>query len=566
MLLAAGFVFAACSEDEEVTPAPMPTGAQVFFGPEVSGTIELPTTASQYVIPVYRANTSGAITVPINATLEEGTILSVPESVSFADGEESTELVITYNPEDIEYGKYENVKLAIADNYSTPYGYSVVNLKMGATEWVSMGMGYYRDDLFTSWYAIDNQVYALEIQKNVVVEGMYRVVNPYGAAYPYNDPGDWDDSQDYYLVIDATDPDYVWIPTFHTGCDWGKGEMWFLSFVQYYINGGNALDVIKAVKPELFGTFKDGIITMPANAMLAARGDDGYWYSNPNGMFAVALPGNRFADYSMEYEYLGRFIGTDQQYYIEGIATLGDDIASAKAALVTAETYEETLAAIIAGEAGIDIANGEAFRLPFDESGIYYVLIVAFNEAGEYVGDFTSKVNAVIEGGTTTVTWEAQFVGDYYYDLFSSEEEPAIDTDLTLSVDADNDAHYQIAPWGNGQTLEFILNEDGTITVPAEQPSGVSGTKGELYVADVQTFTGGSADYADKVSYYEGGKFTLWMVYYNDQEAWLAQDTFTLTGNASVKASHVAIKRAADIKKITNVRLQKRNLKKAFAM
>ena len=94
----------------------------------------------------------------------------------------------------------------------------------------------------------------------------------------------------------------------------------------------------------------------------------------------------------------------------------------------------------------------------------------------------------------------------------------------------------------------------------------MSGNKGELFVTDVQTFTGGSADYADYVSYYESGKFTLCLVYYNDQEAWLAVDTFTLTGAAGVKAARVAVKRAADIKKSANVRLQKRNLKKAFAM
>lgn len=573
MFLAAGFAFASCSDKYEYTPAPAPSGAQVYFSNEMSDIIELSKSESSFKVTVLRAATEGEISVPVKATMPEGSIFNVPATVSFADGENASDIVVTYNPDELNYGDYTDITLQIGDEtYTTPYGVSTYSFSAGATAWVSMGKGYYREDLFTSWYAVDNLIYEVEIEKNVVEEGMYRVVNPYGEGFPYNDPGDWDDTQNYYMVIDATDPDYVWIPAFNTGCDWGKGEFNFLSFVQYYLNKGKTLDAIKSSNPELFGTLKDGVITMPEpNSMLAARGEDGYYYSNPNGMFAVALPGSRIADYSLAYEYKGRFIDTNKQYYVEGVATFGDDVATAQAALVTEDTYESVYDAIVAGtyENAVPVVDGEAFRLPFDETGIYYVLIVAYNADGEVAGELTSKVKAEIEnGGEPSVTWEAAYVGNYYYDLFSDpdKEEYEIDEGLTLSVDADNDAHYQIAPWGNEKTLEFIWNEDGSITVPADQPTGVSGAKGELFVTDVQTFTDGNEKYAAYVSGYEGGKFTFYLVYYNDGEAYIAEDTFTLTGTAGVKKNiTISTKQASDIKKARAIRLTKLNLKRFAA-
>lgn len=566
MLLTAGLVLTSCGDTYEYSPAAAPAGAQVYFSNEGASTIELSKSQSSFNVTVLRANTQGDIDVPVTATMPDGSIYNVPATVHFADGESSANLVITYNPDQLNYGDYTDISLQIGDeSYTTPYGVSTYAFKAGATAWVSMGNGLMRDDLFTSWYNIDNMTYEVEIEKNVVEEGLYRVVNPYGATYPYNDPGDWDASQDYYMVIDATDPDYVWIPEFHTGTDWGKGEMWFLSFVQYNLNRGASLAALKSQNPEYFGTFEDGIFSFPeANSMLAGRGEEGYWYSNPNGLLAVALPGARFSDYTIEYEYVGRFIDTDKQYYVEGVPTLGEDVITAKAALVTADTYEAVREQMIAGEAGIDIANGEAFRLPFDETGTYYVLILAFNEEGEVANELTSKVNAVIESGEPSITWEPRYVGDYYYSLLSDPDagEMAIDENLVLSVDADNESHYQIAPWGNGeQTLELYINEDGTITVPEDQPTGFSGAKGELFVADVQTYTGGDEKYAKYVSTFAQNVFTLYLAYYNDGEAYISADTFTLTGNAEVKkAVRINHKRIADLKSVSN-KLPKKTLK-----
>ncbi|MBR1664882.1 MAG: hypothetical protein IJ699_01460 [Bacteroidaceae bacterium] len=544
MLLAVGCAFTACKDEDDQRPIIPVEGPQVFFSSELPETIELSKSTNSFSIPVTRVDSVGALTVPVTVTLPDGSIFTAPKSVTFADGQKTTNLVISYDPNAIVYGDYTDITVQIGDeNVTTPYGNSAFTFSAGATAWVSMGMATFRDDLVAGTYGADPITYEVEIEKNIVEDGIYRLVYPYGAGYPYNDPGDWDTTKDYYMLIDATDPDYVWVPAFETGLNWGDGPMSIGSFVQYFLDQGNSLDAIKANVPEYFGTLENGVITFPEPKSFLAGFNGTYdtYYSNNRGMTAIALPGSRIADYTVKYEYLGRFIDTEGQYYVEGVPSLGEDIVSAKAALVTAETLEDVYAALVAGEYkdAVDVLDGETFRLPFDETGTYYVLIIGFDEEGNPVGELASKVDAVIETGEEPASsWEALYVGDYYYDLLSNPKENKfeIDEGLTLYRDAENHSLYKIEPWGNGCSLQFILNEDNSITIPAGQPTGISGAHGELFVTDIQTFSGNSEDYANYVSNYKDGVFTFYTVFYNEQDRYgVGHDTFTLTGNAEVK-------------------------------
>ena len=91
--------------------------------------------------------------------------------------------------------------------------------------------------------------------------------------------------------------------------------------------------------------------------------------------------------------------------------------------------------------------------------------------------------------------------------------------------------------------------------MPEDQSVGYAGQKGELFVTDVQTYTEGDAEYADYVSSYdaEKGVFTFCLVYYNDGEAHIGVDTFTLKGKAGVKAQHVSSKHV----KLDNKRMKR---------
>lgn len=155
----------------------------------------------------------------------------------------------------------------------------------------SLGTGLYTEDfLFGLFNGLENVTYEVEIEESEDNPGKYRLVNPYGAAYPFNAEGDYDASQDYYMVIDAQDPASVYIPLQGVGCDWGYGEWEVYSLAAYYLDNGKTAEEVKAAG--YFGTLADGVITFPESSLLiTSSGLGGYYTGNTAGAFKVVLPG-----------------------------------------------------------------------------------------------------------------------------------------------------------------------------------------------------------------------------------------------------------------------------------
>lgn len=175
----------------------------------------------------------------------------------------------------------------------------------GEALWVPCGTGLYREDLVTGFFNVESIVYEVEIEKNTLEEGLYRLVNPYGKPYPYNEPSDYDEDSITYMIINATDSNYVYVEESPTTMDWGYGAFSMQSMVSYYLAAGNTMEQIKAARPDVFGTLRNGVITMPENSMIISMSDydDGGWYiTNVNGLFAVALPGKAMPDAYEEEE------------------------------------------------------------------------------------------------------------------------------------------------------------------------------------------------------------------------------------------------------------------------
>ena len=62
-----------------------------------------------------RVDSVGALTVPVTAVLPDGSIFTVPTSVTFADGQKTADLVISYNPDDVVYGEYSDLTVQIGE-------------------------------------------------------------------------------------------------------------------------------------------------------------------------------------------------------------------------------------------------------------------------------------------------------------------------------------------------------------------------------------------------------------------------------------------------------------------
>jgi hypothetical protein len=152
----------------------------------------------------------------------------------------------------------------------------------------SLGMCSYTDDIVCTTFGLSTVTYEVEIQESVDNPGKYRLVNPYGEIYPYNEPGDWDADNTYYLTIDATDPDYVNLVQSDLGIDWGYGPITAMSLADYYIATGQAThEEMKAAG--YYGKLVDGVITFNVKTLGIAMG--GKLYSaNQLGGFKVVLP------------------------------------------------------------------------------------------------------------------------------------------------------------------------------------------------------------------------------------------------------------------------------------
>ncbi|MDR0988613.1 MAG: hypothetical protein LBM06_04015 [Prevotellaceae bacterium] len=366
------------SEAEKYVRGELPDNAQVFFSNTLPATIDVTKDASSVQIEVSRAKVEAAATVNISSVGGDG-LYTIPSSVTFAAGAATTQLIISYDPEQIAYDDYKEITLTVAADGSTPYANSSYTFRLGIpSPWKSLGEGLYREDVIGPLYELDVVDLKVEIQENELTPGLFRLVNPY-AKYPL---GVKDTSRDYYLEINATNPNEVYITHQALGItlDNSDGPLGIYSFAAYTADNG------KTPTADMWGMYANGIITFPANQVLASLGTSLY-YGNTNGKFMIAMPGIEVKDYSAELTYKGRFVDIAGNNYAIIADTLGADVASAKIAIARRGNEQAVLNGIIDGSVESVAVNADGMvQVPCDMSGAMTAIIVTYaeNKAQEY--------------------------------------------------------------------------------------------------------------------------------------------------------------------------------------
>ena len=184
------------------------------------------------------------------------------------------------------------VAVAFAGGEAQVSAYAKFYTEQGGPQWTSLGKGLYTEECLMDYYGndayfADPLTYEVEIQENTNKPGLYRLVEPYGSAFPYNEEGDWDATQNWYVIVDATDPNGVFIPEQRTGLDWGDGEFSIQSMGSYYMDGGYDFATVKSAG--LMGTLAGGVITFPDKGLLCILANDAI-YGNENGLTKIVLP------------------------------------------------------------------------------------------------------------------------------------------------------------------------------------------------------------------------------------------------------------------------------------
>ena len=493
MLLTVGVMLGitACSSDNNWQPGSV-SGQQVFFSNNLGSSYEISPTENSFSVQVSRYDKSGALNVPLTVTMNEGSIFNVPTSVSFADGQDVANLVISYNPADIVYGKYDTITVVLNDAaVTTPYGISTYKFTAGVTEWVKLkGSGLYRDDFIGSlWSSVGNQVWDVDIYESAITPGRYKVATPYSPDYGFRKSklwsneeeilGYWKNTGNCDMIIDATDPDFVYFQYFDSGLldlpD--EGMLGMTSYVWYWLRNGNDLESIKAARPSYFGKLKDNVITFetPKTLLMTMNGENELkWYGNANGMLAIALPGGVFSDYSASVVYEGIFTNPAGEVFAMGSLKLGPDATNVKGIVMPANVDANAVAdAIAAGELeAADVAAG-SFQLPISEemSGKLQIIIAVID--GEDVKTVATAEFEYYGGGANP--WKSlgqgYFVDDMILPLFSYDPEPyPVDIEESTSTPG----LYRLVKMYSAVAADFgVASGTGDVLVHAENPNGV---------------------------------------------------------------------------------------------
>ena len=557
---------AACTSDYEYDTPEALKGAQVYFSNTLPSKIEVNKESGNFDVTLSRQNTEGELTVPLMFTADEGNIYTVPSTVTFADGEATANIHITFNPDELVYGNYVGGTISFdADNFSTPFGATSYQFKAGASAYedVEGGKGKFRDGLISALYGIEVLEYDVQIQKDAHTPGIYRVVAPYGqkgwsGANPWYTAFDENESNTD-MIIDATDPDFVYIKgTFNTGVTLNSsdGVLSAISYVQYLLDNGNSLDLIKSKKPELFGTFKDGIFSFPAKSILLYFGSGGdLYYGNTDGMLRVAMPGVVLKDYNVGVEYLGRMTDTNDKDNAVFNLTFGADVTTVKYALVKeGEDLDKTASGIIDGSVeATEISEAGRVEVPFEESGNYYLVTVSY-ENGEAKGadatPITLKSSKDAEEQFEEVAYGVFTLGvEDISGPFFPEDGPIgcflekiggtspYPSEATLLQSKSDPTHFRITPWLiDGYDFDFTWNKETGVISVSNNNSGVTGNKAgeKVIVDDVATIIGGpNASAAGVLNSYHENVFTFNLVYHLGNGIFaMEKETFEITATA----------------------------------
>lgn len=265
-LMSLVFVTVSCNTDFVGTKIdPSDLQDKVSFVQSVVSDTELAATVTSYDIQVGRSCADNAASYKVVAV--DGFPKDIcPSSVSFAAGEYSS--VISIDLSEVPVGKLLKGAIALfADNDNVSKSSINVSLQK-AYNWQPYGTVKITDGLIIDVFNAPSATWQVEALKAEGLE-VYRILEPYGPTYPFNEPGDftlgakWD--------INATNPDAVTFDRTYLGFDWGYGEF------NIVLNG------------DAKGKMENKVITFPKGGIVLNLPDYGNFKANTSGLQKIDL-------------------------------------------------------------------------------------------------------------------------------------------------------------------------------------------------------------------------------------------------------------------------------------
>lgn len=529
------------------------SGNQVYFSNELDSIVEISSKATTFEVPISRVNTDEAITVPLKAEQEDGSIFTVPASVNFAAGEKVAKIAISYDPSKITFGKYEKMTLSIADDtYSTDYGFGTYTFKAGATQWSdwapynAAGTATFK---YSQFFSGDDAGLKFYVRHNTIDTNEYQFRIDqclYGVNIVMN--------YDANTGIVST-------PIQNTGYHHSKYDE--------DVMVGDFDAYLKSIGKEntqgVYGSFdkEQGIISLPL-VYFISQGTfaSGYEY--------IYLDGFDRKDTSCGITYSGKFVDPKNKTSLVANVTLGADVTSANVALVPGDLTQDIFDQIKAGTYENMQEIKESGEVKFDatdlEDGNYTLVVVSF-----YQGEAQNYATATLKyasGNSQTEKWKALYNGVYTYGAKSFNENGSSfyegKDDAVLYQSESDPTRYKILPWANSEEgLIFTMDAAGNIVVDHVETGETDQQYGAIVASDLVTVGAVEAGkgYDSK---YADGTFNFYLAYHVDAGAFSMElNTFTITSQASAKMKKVAaVKKGkkANGKKVITPMLSKKKI------
>ena len=252
------------------------TTPNVYFPMQSTQDIALGDNDTEFSFYVYRASKTGSESAQLSWSGEyDG--FNVPTSVTFADGADVAQATVTFDVANLKGSYPYDMTVTVAGTQDSGFTQSSLSFVVVYTSWQELGNGIYTDYFVGAFFGVENISYYVEVLEHPEIKGLYRLVNPYGEAYPYNEPGDWDDSEDSFMYINANNPEKVFISNkdgepdwYESTMDWGYGIFSFTTYASYYLMNGNS-----AAAADYYGYVKEGIIYIAAGSPICDMADYG---------------------------------------------------------------------------------------------------------------------------------------------------------------------------------------------------------------------------------------------------------------------------------------------------
>lgn len=326
-------------------------------------------------------------------------------------------------------------------------------------KWKPIGTGTLRDDILTTHYILKyNMEFPVLIEESEKTPGRYRLVDAYRQSPKFDTrQPDFPEDATNYIVVDASDPNRVWLEPGGASVWAGQDQHLLLwSIADDVINNGST----EAKPEEVAGKMVQGVITFPLNTLLTAFTDEaqldnasfvptaGYMWqkSNGGGMFRIMLPG--VPQHDVEMEVIGINATEDG---VEYRFTLDEPVDYALVAVFEGQYTEDMADKIKKGEVStLKVDSSGVFTVPFTKDGIMTVVAVPYVGETPYIASYQTKQWAYSQKEWRKLTGKAiytenflasNYVGEYGGGQYSIE---AYTYEVNVEQNVDDKAKFRL--------------------------------------------------------------------------------------------------------------------------